>query len=398
MDHAPAQSTTYSPRLKNGRSIFAVYVMAFFVIFHLALPAYINSSFISQFVGTDRVGIIYIAAAVLSLILIALLPRILSTIGNFWTAAGLTVAQIAMALSLAVFNSPFIIIPFFVTLLALVRLIALTNDIFLEHNSDDESTGSIRGAYLTIGNTAWFIALLITGILTEWVGFQFVYMATALILIPFFIVLWHNFRNFQDPVYDTTPFFPTLARLSKDKDMWNVTLTNLMLQFFYASTIIYAPIYLYEHIGLSWAAIGTIFAIMHLPFMVIEIPAGRIADKFLGEKEMMIAGFLFMAAAAVFISLFTDALFLLWLLIFILSRVGAALTEVTTESYFFKHIDSHNANFLNIFRSVQHISYILAPLFGTMFLAFFDIRFFFATLALIMLCSIWFALRIVDTK
>lgn len=382
----------------NGRSIFAVYVLTFFVLLHTALPSYINSSFISQFIGEERVGMLYIVGALLSLLLIAYLPQILSSIGNYWTSIVLTILQVGLSIAIAIFDSPYVVIPFFVVSLAFIRLISLTNDIFLEHHSKDSVTGSIRGVYLAVGNAGWVVAAMSAGLIAEWGGYQAVYIATAIALAPAIYVLWATFRNFEDPVYNVTPVLPTLARLSKDKNLWNITLANLLLHSFFAVMVVYTPLYLHDHLGFDWKTLGLMFGIMLIPYLLVEIPAGKVADKKLGEKELLVVGFVIMGVASALMTGITTASFFLWLAVLFSSRIGAALGEVMSESYFFKHISAADTHVLNIFRSMQHLAYIIAPAVATIFLAFFDFRFLFLALGAAMFLGLYFILKLVDTK
>jgi MFS family permease len=161
--------------------------------------------------------------------------------------------------------------------------------------------------------------------------------------------------------------------------------------------VIYVPLYLIEYIHFDWKEIGALFTIMLLPFVLFEIPAGWISDKKLGEQEMMIGGFLIATGAIVAIPFLHNA-FLSWAVVLFISRVGASLVEVTTESYFFKKIGAKDSDLLSIFRMTRSVSYLVTPAIVVVTFLALSFQYSFLILALITLSGILFASRIRDTK
>jgi hypothetical protein len=81
-----------------------------------------------------------------------------------------------------------------------------------------------------------------------------------------------------------------------------------------------------------------------------------------------------------------------------LSRVGASLIEITTESYFFKHTNASETRLLSIFRLVRPTSIILGTIVVTLasnFLSFDKILF---ILAIIVFFGLKQSLSLKDTR
>ena len=57
--------------------------------------------------------------------------------------------------------------------------------------------------------------------------------------------------------------------------------------------IIYTTLYLHDTMKFSWQSIGSIYAFMLLPFVLLSLsyPLGRLSDK-IGEKKILIIGFI----------------------------------------------------------------------------------------------------------
>lgn len=136
---------------------------------------------------------------------------------------------------------------------------------------------------------------------------------------------------------------------------------------------------------------------MLLPFVLFEWPVGKLADTKYGEKEIMSLGFFLMGLALIFMP-FLGHTVVYWTMVLFLSRVGASFVEVTTESYFFKHVDSRDIGFINIYRLVRPIALILAPIIGVLAINVFSFTASFLVIAIIVFWGLKQSLHLKDTR
>jgi MFS family permease len=136
---------------------------------------------------------------------------------------------------------------------------------------------------------------------------------------------------------------------------------------------------------------------MLLPFILIEIPAGKIADRWIGEKELLLAGFIIMALSTMVIPFIGTASFILWTTILFVTRIGASLVEIMTESYFFKHVKGDDANIISFFRMTRPLAYIAGPIAAIIALQFFPFQYIFLVLGIIMFLGLKYSLALKDT-
>lgn len=205
-------------------------------------------------------------------------------------------------------------------------------------------------------------------------------------------------RKFKDPKYETPNIIKTLEKLRAQKNIQRIFAAHFFMRFFFTWMVIYMPIYLHEHIGFSWSELGIMFTIMLLPFVLLEYPLGRIADTYLGEKEILATGFIIMALSTALVPFITSANIILWTLLLVSMRIGAASAEIMTESYFFKHVDGDDAHIISFFRALRPISYICGPIVATVALTFISIQNIFLLLGIILFLSLPFSLELDDTK
>ena len=344
--------------------------MSFFLALHIALPTYFNSSFLSTLTSENNLSLIYSIQAVITIIGLLSMHNILRKFGNFKTAIGLIILQMFVFYGIVNFTSSNVIIGLFILALSIVNLIGFTFDVFLEENTDNEHTGTIRGHYMTVTNSAWILGPLIGGILITGSNYRGIYIAAFALLFPLVYIIYKNFSKFTDPQYPKITLTKTLSALFENRDIAKLMVVNTVLQVFYAWMTIYTPIYLNKVIGFSWSEIGIIFTIMLIPFVLVETPLGKLADSKLGEKEIMAIGYIIMGIATIMLSFIPDKNLAIWAIILFVTRIGAAAAEIMIETYFFKKVDKKDSEILGVFRVTRPLSYLIAPLLTTTALLF----------------------------
>lgn len=384
-----------TPRM---RALTYLYFAHFLFVLNYALPVYVASSLLEQFFPTAIIGMLYASGAALAILAVPAIPNILRCMGNFTAAVALIGMDIAITTALALASTPTLVALFFILDQALTVLILVAFDIFLERNSTDTVTGSLRAIMLTIGNFAILISPPITGLIVGEGNYGRAFLVSAALLIPVLLLLARGFSHFSDARYEHPPFARSLALLWSHKTLWNPFAANFLLQFFYSWMVIYTPLYLHSHLGFSWQTIGLIFAIMLSPFVLFELPVGRLADLFFGEREFMTLGFLIAGVTTMLIPFIHSAAAIVWALVLFGTRTGAALIEVTSTAYFYKHVTAADAELIGFFRNATSLAYIAGPIAASLALFVMPYEYLFFILGMLLIFGIRYSLTIADTK
>jgi MFS family permease len=387
--------------ITKSNNIFPIYLFGFLFAFHSALPTYINSSFLNVFISEKMLGVVYSIASVFTIFLFFLAPFVLRKFGNYKTCLFLIVLEMVALIMLATGQSVFWLLASFIISLITIPFIYLSLDVFLEGFSQDKETGRIRGTYLTLANLAWIFSPIISSMILTNGDYWKIYLAALIFLIPIFFILITSLKNFKDSKYEVTSFRKTFGQIWKNKDIKNIFSANFLLNFFYSWMTIYTPLYLHKYAGFSWSEIGLIFGIMLLPFVFIQLPLGRIADKKYGEKEILSFGFIILAVATILLFFIPkDSSLWFWAVILFVTRIGAGSVEVMSDTYFFKKVNSLDTNIISFFRTARPLAYTFGPLIATFCLSLVGAEsgYLFLILGLIMFSGLWFSLSIKDTK
>lgn len=381
-----------------------IYLAGLFVGAHTALPLYVTSGFLSGIVSPRFVGLFYSLSYLLGILTLAATPTLLNRLGakkwHWLTLAAAGFALLPLATPAA--GWPVALVAAFV-LFQIANLILRFNlDLFLEESSDNKHVGAIRGFFLTSSNLGWVIAPVAAGFLVQSTGYWSVYLVTLLLLLPIALVSFrHKTSGFSQNRRRPNLLWTTAVSLWRAVDgrsgaLRKILAIDFLLHFFYAIMVIYSPLYL-RQIGMEWQQIGLVFSIMLLPFLFLQWPLGFVADRWLGEKEILTIGLIIVGAATISIPFITSAAVMVWAGLLFLTRVGAASVEIMKEAYLFKQIGPKDTAILGLSRIAFPLAYLLAAPLASLFLVFLPIKFIFLPLGILMLAGLTISLRLKDT-
>lgn len=381
---------------KNLRSIFLV---GFLLTVALSLTGYLDSSFLGSFINIKTVGLLFSLGSVASIIFLSYLPKLMGRFSISSVFYANSIIYLASILGMLHAGSSFIFGVLFVTYIASGVAIYFAIDLLIEHFSAHNTIGKTRGFYLAIYNFAYLVGPLLAGLILKNNSFEIVYLVAGIFIIIMTLVYVRDLEHIEyrlKPGHAT--FWQNLVRLSKNNNLFRVYFVNLMLSFFFSWMAIYMPIHLNQFVGFGWDKIGALFALMHIPYVALEIPLGRLADRYHSEKKLMSIGLVIIGISTAAISFIGSNDFWIWALALIATRAGASFIQVSTESYFFKRVTEKDAGLVAIFRNATPVAYILGPLVATLFLSFLSYANLFFALGALMICVILVSLGLKNTR
>ena len=386
---------------KNKSTFYIIYILAFAATIADAITGYAQSSYLNLFLPLNYIGLFLSLVTVITITTSFVYPRLIARhpISRliFITYLGSIIASLILSSRGPIW---LILIAFIIRYLSFTFLM-INLDIFLENISTNRRTGIIRTQYLTTLNMAWLISPLLMGhIVGANNDYPQTYYIGGLVLLAaliFFIFTRHQLPHPRIH-YQKQNIKKGIRKLMGHNDRRRIFLSSLVLQFFYALMNLYIPIYLHQYIGLSWPTLSIIFTIMLIPFVILELPAGALADRILGEKEMLMVGNIIMIISVIGIFLTSSTSPFVWGVLLFCSRVGAALAESMQESYFYKKIDSHDTAVINLYRQNRPLGWLLASLTAFVVLSFCSLPAIFIVLVLGLILGLIPILGIRDTR
>lgn len=387
------------PKIIKHSNLPLLYVLGLVLAVSAALPAYVQSNFLNKFISLGTLSLFFIIANALTVLCIIIFPRAIKSLSNFVTTK-ITVGLFgASLLSLSLVDGPTSALWAIIFFTIASNLLWINMDILVETFSKNASTGTIRTVYFTFINLGWIISPTLSSWLINFSGYQLIFVIAAFLTVPVFFVLSRQKDNLKkEAKYHHEKLRIVLKNTWRNKNLRGIFFIALLLQIFYNTAVVYLPIYLHQNLGIAWSELGLIFSIMLIPFLVFEIPAGIIADKYLGEKEFLFTGFAILVISLLLFFFVKTTNFWIWASILFFSRIGAALIEAMRESHFFKLVDAKDISYINFFRSAAPIGYIIGPILAIIILAFLPVNYIFLSIAILTLSSFYFIYSIKDTK
>jgi ACS family hexuronate transporter-like MFS transporter len=350
-------------------------VILFFINFFFstlsALVGYILLPYLATLMPEADTGLVVTIGGAIALACFAFLPRLVARYGAQQLALILGMIEMIALFILAAAPGRLTSIAVTIIVVAIMPFLAYALDLLLESTgAAGGMTGRVRAVFLTAWNLGSFVAPLLIGTLLDGTnGYPIIFMAAAAAIMPI-VVLFAARRLPHNGTPQATPILASFSCLFRNRDLAAVTIGHIFLWMFYVWAPLYVPVYLHTILGFSWTTLGWIFSIMLIPYVLIEYPAGWIADRYPEERHLMLAGFLIAGGALASVSLITaDSSPIFILIILVTSRIGAALIEGMTEGHFFRRVSDRDINSMSIFRAAWPLAYAVAPLIGSTILS-----------------------------
>lgn len=380
----------------NKKQINLLNILTLLMGFSSSLVIYIISSYFKAFSGKDDVTIYFIAAYLIVLLLLFKLHKIIKIGGgrNIFLATLLLLLFTSLLLSILPIGWPAIVI-----LIANIVLLGLSfaqKDSLLEACSTDKMSGRIRGLHLTLMNVGYILAPFLSMGIVSAFGFKGVFLLQfAVVFIMLLISFFKLDVKLKDIEICSGKIF--FKKLAQKKDILNIYYISFILDLFYFFAVVFVPIHL-RNLGMEWSQIGLIFTFMLLPFVLIEYPLGMIADKKMGEKELLIIAIVILAISSGSLYFINSTSLFAWGAILFTTRIGAASLEMLRDSYFYKKIDGADVNLINFFRTTNPAGYIIGSIIAAAILFFFPLKVIFIFMFFATLSGLFPAFALKDNK
>ncbi|MEK7628665.1 MAG: MFS transporter [Patescibacteria group bacterium] len=384
-------------RTPGLRRFTPLFFTGFLFALFTALSSFYNASLLAnRGASAEQIGVVYLTASLVAIVLFFALPAALERFGN----RVLTICA-GCSMALSVFALIFTRDPFISTLLLALFLALQMNtysllDIFLERTvgTNEAVTGRVRGLFLAIANSAFIVAPFFAGLLIARGSFELLYICVTGAIVAFTTAVFFSSRHFTDPKYPHVHFVTLWHALTQSSFLRNALSIQLLLRFLYAVTMVYMIVYFHSVLGLSLSLIGAIVSIGLIPFLLVQLPLGLLGDRKLPQRQLLCAGFFIVGITTITFVLVPPHAPILLALVYFISNIGAAIIEVLSEIYFFTHVRGNNDVEIAAFRILTPFSYLLAPLCGTLILMFAPLSTIFFFLGFLMFIGIPLAYRI----
>lgn len=386
----------HKEKLNDGKLKLITFI-SFLLGFSQSLLVYVESSYFKLSLGSENVSVFYFLAYTVSLLGLLNMHKIIKWLGKSTTFFLFFFLQIcAMAVLIMVPPSVLGIVLLMINIVT-AYLMYVILDIIMESYSEDRKSGRIRGLHLMVISAGFMLGPILSTSILEKYDYSGLFFVSMIISMVIFVIGLVSLGGGNNKFNGNITIRDLVKKIFVNKNLMRIYWVSFVLEFFYALMTVYTPLYLLD-LGMNWGQIGVIFTIMLIPFIIINYPVGIIADKKLGEKEMIIFALFVMALSTLSIFFVTSTSVVVWGFVLFLTRIGAAMIETLRDSYFYKRIDGDDMDIISFFRTSRSVAYIAATAVSAMLLVIFPVKAMFLFLALVIVLALYPAFTLVDNK
>lgn len=377
----------------------AIYETNFILVIAVASTAYIHSSFLKSLETGIPVGILFAFGSLAAVLATIASPPLFEYIGVEKTTSYSGIINGLSFLVIALNISSVISIIAFIIAIATTAIIVLGIDIVIEHLTEKNATGEIRGINLALGNLAFLIGPIVAGFIAEEFNLASVYLFAAVATFCMVLFFHTKFKTLNLYIKQKQKnVLRDMKVLFSYTTLRNSYITGFMVEFFFAIWAIFVTIYMHEIVGFNWEEIGILFALMHIPYIVLEPLIGDVADIYKNEHIIMIGGLIVIALSFVWIATLQTDNMTTWALALIISRVGASFGQVGHESFFFKQVSEKNTDLISAYRTMAPLALLLGPVAGSIALLLTNYQTMFLIVAFLLILTIIPASKLIHDR
>ena len=384
----------------RNKLLLVTYMMTFLFALHYAIPVYATSSYLHMYFNSSMVSAIYMVGSILALIASINIARSVKKFHTYGFTFGVAIAEIVVITIFGHTQNIYLLPLFFVIHFVLQVLLNISLNIFIENFTIHAKVGSVRGLFLAVFNLAVLVSPFIGGAILKHYSFATLYTVAACMLIPYLFFLHKYLKHMREPAYHQIDLFGAARQAFKNKNLRAAIIGELVVSSFYATMIIYSPLYL-TNIGIPLTTyMMVILPFALIPLVVLPYELGYLADKKFGEKEMLIIGLLILAVTTfLFVVISTNAIWV-WILLLITSRIGASFVETMSFTYYFKKVGAEDPSLTALFINMQGLGMLAVGTVGVIVAPFLGERpqLMFVILGCAILWSISYVLPMKDTR
>ena len=348
----------------KNKLLVVSYLLTLLYALHYGIPLYATSSYLHQYFNSSAVSMLYMLGSIAALIGSISVAKYMRKFHTYGFTTGIVVAEITSVIAFGLTSNPLFLGIFFVVHFLLQTLLYICLNVFIESFSKHAETGSIRGLFLTLLNIGILISPIVSGAILTVASFSALYIVSACLLIPFIILVRMYLYHIKEPAYETVDMFQALRVGWKNKNIRAALVAEFVVQAFYATMIIYSPIYL-ATLGIPLTVyLSAILPFALIPLVVLPYELGYLADSKWGEKELLIGGLLLLAFTVFLCVIVTSSNPIVWVIILLLSRIGAACVETMAFTYYFKKVGPEDASLTALFSNTLSFATITVGLLG----------------------------------
>lgn len=232
-----------------------------------------------------------------------------------------------------------------------------------ENTSKGHNTGSVRGFFLAASNIAYIAAPAAAGLFAATMGYTSLFVVAACGMVPFIFLVYRHLPNIRElKEGHTHTAHRAIRKILRTPQLREVFIAQAIYRTFAIISAAYIGLFLTGSVGMAIAFMSIVLACMEIPYVLVQVPLGKLIDGAWREQTVAMIGFFILALTTTIIPLAVEiSTPLFWMMLLFVQRIGGAMVELCLESFFFKHVKVVEQEEVAAFRSIYQITAVVGP-------------------------------------
>lgn len=327
-------------------------------IFALYIKQFVNSEFIVSIIYTVSYLFSLFATIYGSVIIEKLQKRKTMVVGL------LLYTVVILLLSFSQNSSSAVLL--FVLYTFLFSLLFFGISLYIDHLSTNKNLATHFGENGTLTNISWIVGPMLGGFIAELLSFKEVFLIASLFaFIALLVFIFSQPPERKHLHHHHVYIFKNIRSFFSDAFMRRSYFHGLGFVIFYGALAL-TPLF-FKDLGASVSQIGLFLGFSAIPWIALELPIGKWADKTHKELKLFSYTYLLLVPALILFgfstSYYTACIFLL------ITSVATALSETTTLSHFYRHVPKNDIANSSVFLTYLSLGLFLGTLYTTIALS-----------------------------
>ena len=386
-------------RKQRGTFVFTgiakLAVTAFIVALAASVIDTIWAVYIDSFVhNVSLVGYLSAALTIISLfshfLFIPLIEKTKKSTIYFTTLILMAITYFLFAINTKFYF--FVVLAFVSTILLSLRITSF--GIIIKDKSRQKKLSRNEGLMYSFWNVAWVIGPLIAGYISEKFGLSIIFVLAAIfVLLGSLFFKISKIKDSNIKKKPDTNLRKNFIDFFKNKQRRHAYLLGGGVNLWWILIYLFMPLYIIRN-GLDTLWIGYFLFAIPIPLILLEFTFAKLAGK-IGFKKIFKIGFLIPAILVTACFFINNIYIILGLLV--LSSVGLAMLEPTTEAYFFDVVSKKDEpRFYGPYNTTIEVNQIFGKILASSLLIFLPFKFVFLLFGFFMICIAVISFRIRD--
>lgn len=286
---------------------------------------------------------------------------------------------------------------FFVIYTFLFTLLQLNISLYIDHFSNKKNLATNFGKNGVLGNIGWIVGPILGGLLAAQLSFIEVFLLSSLFAFLALIIFVFSeppehltHKNLHHHIHirqNVVGFF-------KNSFLRKMYINSLGFNIMYGSMFL-APLF-FRELGADITLIGFFTGFIALPWIILELPIGKIADKKHNEKRMFTFGYMLLLVALIGFGL-SKNYYLAFAFLFFTS-VATSFIEQTIFPLFYRYVPEKAIPISSVFLTHYGFGLFIGTLLPTIALTIMGLGTYYVLLGIFMIFFIINSLRLQPEK